>query len=45
VRKELLRPFPSSEMFAYPVSWRVNSPQHQGEELIEQLVTHSASAR
>jgi len=43
--KELLRPYPSSEMIAYPVSARVNSPQHQGEELIEQLATNSASAR
>ena len=39
--KELLRPYPSSEMIAYPVSSRVNSPQNQGEELIEQLVTNS----
>jgi len=43
--KELLRPYPSSEMIAYPVSARVNSPQHQGAELIEQLAAHSASAR
>jgi putative SOS response-associated peptidase YedK len=43
--KELLRPYPSSEMIAYPVSSRVNSPQHQGVELIEQLATNSASAR
>jgi putative SOS response-associated peptidase YedK len=39
--KELLRPYPSSEMIAYPVSSRVNSPQNQGEELIEQLATNS----
>jgi putative SOS response-associated peptidase YedK len=43
--KELLCPYPSSEMIAYPVSSRVNSPQHQGAELIEQLATNSASAR
>jgi putative SOS response-associated peptidase YedK len=43
--KELLRPYPSSEMIAYPVSIRVNSPQHQGAELIERLATNSASAR
>jgi putative SOS response-associated peptidase YedK len=39
--KELLRPYPSSEMIAYPVSPRVNSPQNQGEELIRQLATNS----
>lgn len=33
--KELLCPYPSSEMIAYPVGTRVNSPQHQGEELIK----------
>jgi len=43
--KELLRPYPSSEMIAYPVCWRVNSPQHQGAELLERLETNSASAR
>jgi putative SOS response-associated peptidase YedK len=35
--KELLRPYPSSEMIAYPVSTLVNSPQHQGAELIKGL--------
>lgn len=40
-RKSLLRPFPSSEMVAYPVSSRVNNPQSQGEALIEQLKTNS----
>jgi putative SOS response-associated peptidase YedK len=39
--KELLCPYPSSEMIAYPVSPRVNSPQSQGEELIERLTTNS----
>ncbi|HKC66307.1 MAG TPA: SOS response-associated peptidase [Pyrinomonadaceae bacterium] len=33
--KDLLRPYPSSEMIAYPVSSRVNSPHSQGEELIK----------
>jgi len=40
--KELLHPYPSSEMVAYPVSSRVNSPQNQGEDLIKQLTTNSA---
>jgi putative SOS response-associated peptidase YedK len=35
--KELLRPYPASEMVAYPISSRVNSPQNQGEDLIRQL--------
>lgn len=34
LRKELLRPFPASEMMAYPVSTAINSPQHQGKELV-----------
>jgi putative SOS response-associated peptidase YedK len=34
LRKELLRPYPASEMTAYPVSAAINSPQHQGEELL-----------
>lgn len=38
--KELLRPYPSSEMIAYPVSPGVNSPQNQGEELIEQITVN-----
>ena len=41
VLKELLCPYPSSEMIAYPVSPKVNSPQNQGEELIERLTTNS----
>jgi putative SOS response-associated peptidase YedK len=34
LRKELLRPFPASEMIAYPVSASINSPYHQGKELV-----------
>ena len=37
LRKELLRPFPASEMTAYPVSTSINSPQHQGEELVQPI--------
>ena len=33
--KELLCPYPSSEMISYPVGTLVNSPQHQGAELIK----------
>lgn len=40
--KELLRPYPSSEMTAYPVSARVNSPRNQGEELITRMAINSA---
>lgn len=40
--KELLRPYPASEMVAYPISTRVNSPQNQGEDLIKQLTMNSA---
>jgi putative SOS response-associated peptidase YedK len=35
LRKGLLCPFPASEMAAYPVSVAINSPQHQGEELVK----------
>lgn len=34
LRKELLRPYPASEMSAYPVSTAINSPSHQGEKLV-----------
>jgi putative SOS response-associated peptidase YedK len=34
LRGELLRPYPASEMSAYMVSTAINSPQHQGEELV-----------
>lgn len=34
LRKELLRPYPASEMIAYPVSMSINSPHHQGKELV-----------
>lgn len=37
LRKELLRPYPASEMTAYPVSTSINSPQHQGEELVQPI--------
>lgn len=40
-RKEWLRPYPSSEMVAYPVSSRINSPQSQGADLIKQLPANS----
>lgn len=40
--KELLRPYPSSEMTSYPVSARVNSPRNQGEELITRMAINSA---
>lgn len=40
--KELLRPYPSAEMIAYPVSTDVNSPRNQGEDLISQLPVNSA---
>ena len=40
--KELLRPYPASEMIAYPVSAQVNSPQNQGEDLISRLAINSA---
>jgi putative SOS response-associated peptidase YedK len=35
LRKKLLRPFPASEMIAYPVSTSINSSYHQGEELVQ----------
>ncbi|MGA9998107.1 MAG: SOS response-associated peptidase [Pyrinomonadaceae bacterium] len=37
MRKELLSPYPSSEMIAYPVSRQVNSPQNNSERLIREL--------
>lgn len=40
--KELLRPYPSSEMIAYPVSISINSPRNQGVELIEGTAVNSA---
>jgi putative SOS response-associated peptidase YedK len=40
--KELLRPYPSSEMVAYPVGPRVNSPQNQGSDLIRRQGANSA---
>lgn len=35
--KELLRPFPDSEMIGYAVSTQVNNPQAQGDGLVAQL--------
>jgi putative SOS response-associated peptidase YedK len=40
--KELLRPYPSSEMISYPVSTAINSPSNQGEKLIERMEVNSA---
>jgi putative SOS response-associated peptidase YedK len=37
LRKELLCPFPASEMTGYPVSTTINSPQHQGEQLVQPI--------
>jgi putative SOS response-associated peptidase YedK len=40
--KELLGPYPASQMTAYPVSAQVNSPRSQGEDLIKQVTINSA---
>jgi putative SOS response-associated peptidase YedK len=40
--KELLRPYPASEMAAYPVSTLVNSTRSQGAELLKNLEVNSA---
>lgn len=40
--KDLLRPYPASEMTVYPVSTQVNSTRHGGAELIEELKINSA---
>jgi len=40
--KELLRPYPSSEIVAYPVSPQVNGPQSQGPDLIKRQGANSA---
>jgi putative SOS response-associated peptidase YedK len=40
--KDLLRPYPSSEMISHPVSTAINSPHNQGETLIEQMTVNSA---
>jgi putative SOS response-associated peptidase YedK len=42
LREELLRPFPASEMEAYPVSPSINSPRNQGASLIERATINSA---
>jgi putative SOS response-associated peptidase YedK len=40
--KELLGPYPASEMTSYPVSAQVNSPRNQGEDLIARMAINSA---
>lgn len=40
--KDLLQPYPASEMISYPVSTLVNSPRNKGADLIEQLPINSA---
>ncbi|HEV7842273.1 MAG TPA: SOS response-associated peptidase [Pyrinomonadaceae bacterium] len=40
--KELLGPYPASEMTAYPVSAQVNSPRNQGEDLVARMAINSA---
>jgi putative SOS response-associated peptidase YedK len=39
---DLLRPYPASEMTAYPVSTLVNSARSQGEELVKNVEVNSA---
>lgn len=40
--KEMLRPYPASEMIGYPVSPLVNSPHNRGPELISEATLNSA---
>jgi putative SOS response-associated peptidase YedK len=40
--KELLGPYPASEMTSYPVSAQVNSPRNQGEDLVARMAINSA---
>jgi putative SOS response-associated peptidase YedK len=40
--KELLIPYPASEMMSYPVGTSINSPRNQGAELMEQMPVNSA---
>lgn len=42
LRYELLRPFPGSEMIAYPVSTLINNTRSQGAELVKQIEVNSA---
>lgn len=42
LRLELLKPYAASEMAAYPVSLMVNSPRHEGVELVQPLKVNSA---
>jgi putative SOS response-associated peptidase YedK len=37
--QKLLRPYAGGDLDAYPVSTRVNSPRHQGPELIQRLAS------
>lgn len=41
--KELLQPFPESEMICYPVSAQINNPQAQGGNLVARLKMDTAS--
>ena len=41
-KRNLLRPFPASEMESYPVSISINSPRNQGVKLIERTAVNSA---
>jgi putative SOS response-associated peptidase YedK len=40
--KDLLHPYPASEMISHPVSTAINSPGNQGEKLIERMEVNSA---
>lgn len=40
--KELLQPYPASEMISHPVSTSINSPRSQGAGLIERMTVNSA---
>jgi putative SOS response-associated peptidase YedK len=40
--KDLLRPYPSSEMMGYPVSMAINNPGNQGATLIARMAVNSA---
>jgi putative SOS response-associated peptidase YedK len=42
LRLELLKPYEASEMTAYPVGFMVNSPRHEGVELVKALKVNSA---
>jgi putative SOS response-associated peptidase YedK len=42
LRRELLRPYPASEMLSHPVSTLINSPRAQGAELVAEMPVNSA---